>query len=236
MKLEHAAQERERGVLVLIREARVDVGHRKIPRRFVAGIGDSRHQSLLLSFENCRLGRIVGLDPVGPQLASGSNSSFTVVSRSTLAVRGTYPCSIEPGSHSTDRHIERGCDLVVAELLPRVQQHQRCHAPRPGAGRRRRRCAARGSWRRRSRRRDPRGRCPHPVVRVVAVARICAPRCGGVVRSSWSRSRTATAARRPLAVVGVTPFDASRQDLARSKDSASSTPTRRTRYRNTTVA
>ena len=125
-----------------------------------------------------------------------SKSSLTVVSRSASAVRADSPRPVEARTHGTDRDVERGGDLVVAELLPHVQEQHVAfsfgqRAPTASAM-----CGhSSGASRRATTVRS--GRPAGSLAREETRGRVrCgAPRCAGGGRAGWSRCRRATAAR-----------------------------------------
>ena len=124
-ELEHADEVVERGAFVAVRQARVDVGQAALDRGVAAGVVDGRHESLLLTGEHRRVSRVVGTNPVGSQLTQ----RIEVVVHPSLPIvavefADSHSRSIQARANRAHRDVERGRDLVVAELLPHEQQQR----------------------------------------------------------------------------------------------------------------
>ncbi len=116
-ELEHAGEVLERGALVRVDETRV---HRRrvAPRSLLrCRCSDRRHEPLLLAFEESGIAVVDRENPVGAKCRC---YLFFLADADEFADTATG--AVQPRAHGADGHVERGRDLVVGHSLPREEQ------------------------------------------------------------------------------------------------------------------
>ena len=231
-ELEHADEVLERGPLVAVREARIDVGHAALDRGLGAGLIDGRHESLLLSARapSDHRDRRAGPGRVAAHAADRSRRSPFSPGR-VGRVRGVRILARFRRERTVPTgHAERGRDLVVARAPPTRTAASASRSPS-------------GSSVTASATRGHRSAASIAAATLIAGIVLRAPlgdearrrrgsgalRCGGAWRRGSSRCRRATGARSRGRGRSVDRFSNAIRNTSPSSDSASSGPIRRTR-------